>query len=179
MSQDEANEELVAVAYIVKTHGVKGEVAAEILTDFPERFEDVEELIAIYADGKRETLEVEDFRFHKDRILFKFAGYDTPEASQVLVKCELAVLEDEAIELEEDEFYDWQLQGCRVETIDGTEIGIVREVIKASGNEVLAVDSTKEAGRDYLIPFANAICVEVDAGNKLIRIDPPDGLLDL
>lgn len=177
MSLDE-NEELVAVAFIVKTRGIKGEVVADILTDFPERFEDVEELIAIHADGKRETLEVEDFWFQKDRIVFKFAGYDTPEAAQELVRCELAVSEDEIVELEEDEFYDWQLQGCRVETIDGKEIGVVREVIKASGNEVLAVDSLKDAGRDYLIPFANAICIEVDARNKLIRIDPPDGLLE-
>lgn len=182
MSRDgnaqEITGELVAVALIVKTRGIKGEVVANILTDFPERFEALETLIAIYPNGKREELTIENFWFQSDRIVFKFEGYDTPETAQTLVKCELAVTEDEAIELEEDEFYDWQLQGCKVETIDGKSIGTVREVLKHSGNEVLVVDSEAAKGRDYLIPFVNAICVEVDVENKLIRIDPPEGLLD-
>jgi 16S rRNA processing protein RimM len=182
MSRDENAQEitgeLVAVALVVKTRGIKGEVVANILTDFPERFDALEMLIAVYPNGKREELIIEDFWFHRDRIVFKFEGYNTPEAAQDLVKCELAVTEDEAIELEEDEFYDWQLQGCHVETIDGKTIGTVREVLKSSGNEILAVDSETEKGRDYLIPFVNAICVEVDVENKLIRINPPEGLLD-
>lgn len=172
------SDELVAVALVVKTRGIKGEVVANILTDFPERFEGLETLVAIYPNGKREELTIEDFWFQQDRIVFKFANYDTPEAAKNLIKCELAVSEDEIIELQEDEFYDWQLQGCRVETIDGKSIGVVRELIRASGNDLLAVDSETEKGRDFLIPFANAICVEVDVENKLIRIDPPEGLLE-
>lgn len=183
MSRDENAQditgELVAVALVVKTRGIKGEVVANILTDFPERFDGLETLIAIYPNGKREELIIENFWFQSDRIVFKFEGYNTPEAAQALIKCELAVMEDEAVELEEDEFYDWQLQGCRVETIGGESIGTVREVLKNSGNEILAIDSKTEKGRDYLIPFVNAICVEVDVENKLIRIDPPEGLLEL
>jgi 16S rRNA processing protein RimM len=172
-------DELIAVAHIVKTRGIKGEVVADILTDFPERFEWLEKLISVHPNGKRETLEIEDFWLQGGRIVFKFAGYDTPEAARELVKCELAVPEDEAVELEEDEFYDWELQGCRVETVMGESIGRVREVMRANGNELLVVDSETEKGRDYLIPFVSQICVEVDVENKLIRIDPPEGLLDL
>jgi len=180
MSQDETEQgELIAVAYIVKTRGVKGEVVADLLTDFPERFEGLETLTAIHASGKRETLTIEKFWFHQDRIVFKFANYDSPEKAQELVKCELAVPQDEAVELEEDEFYDWELTGCRVELVTGEQIGTVREVVHASSNQLLVVDSNnKETKRDYLIPFANAICVEVDVENKLIRVDPPEGLLE-
>ena len=170
--------ELVAVAYVVKTRGIKGEVVADLLTDFPERFEWLETLTAIYPNGKREILRIEDFWFQGGRIVLKFTGCDTPEAAQGLVKCELAVSEDEAVELEEDEFYDWELQDCRVETTAGEPIGRVREVMRANGNELLVVDSETEKGRDYLIPFVSKICVEVDVENKLIRIDPPEGLLE-
>ncbi len=180
MSQDEKEQDgLIAVACIVKTRGIKGEVVADLLTDFPERFDGLEQLIAVYAGGKRETLNIERFWFHQDRIVFKFADYDTPEKAQELVKCELAVPEDEAIELEEGEFFDYELEGCRIETVAGEQLGTVREVMHANGNELLVVDSdNKESKRDYLIPFANAICVEVDIENKLIRIDPPEGLLE-
>jgi 16S rRNA processing protein RimM len=172
-------DELVAVAFIVKTRGTKGEVVADFLTDFPERFGGMETIIAVHKNGKREELEIEDFWFHKERIVFKFANYDTPEAARELIGCKLSVPEDEIVALEEDEFYDWELEGCRVETIEGKSIGVVREVMRASENELLVVDSETERGRDYLIPFASAICVEVDVENKLIRIDPPEGLLDL
>ena len=62
-----------------------------------------------------------------------------------------------------------------METIDGEEIGEVRELMRTGGTELLVVaGETKE----YLIPFATAICVEVDIENKLIKIDPPEGLLE-
>jgi 16S rRNA processing protein RimM len=177
MNQDE-KDELVAVAFVIKTRGIKGEVVADILTDFPERFEGMETIIAVHKNGKREELEIENFWFHKERIVFKFANYDTPESARELIGCELSVPEDEIVALEEDEFYDWELEGCRVETIDGNSIGVVREVMRANENELLVVDSRIEKGHDYLIPFVSAICIEVDVENKLIRIDPPEGLLE-
>ena len=109
------DEELVAVARVVKVRGLRGEVAAELLTDFPERFERVEELIAVTPAGERRTLAVEQSRLHAGRVLLKFAGFDTPEAARELVGFELTVPESEAVELEEGEFFDWQLEGCRVE----------------------------------------------------------------
>ena len=120
--------ELVAVARVVKVRGLRGEVAAELLTDFPERFEWVEELIAVTPAGERRTLAVEQSRLHAGRVLLKFAGYDTPEAARDLVGFELCVPERDAVELEDDEFFDWQLQGCRVETVEGRRLGSVQEV---------------------------------------------------
>ncbi len=169
--------ELVAVARALKTRGLKGEIVAELLTDFPERFDTLTELTAIAPDGKTFTLKPERHWFQGPRIVFKFAGYDTPEVARRLVGHELAVPEDECVELLEDEFYNWELIGCRVETIAGEHLGQVREVLRYGPNEVLAVtDDAKQ--REYLLPFAAAICVEVDIDNKLIRADPPDGILD-
>ncbi|MBD0372843.1 MAG: 16S rRNA processing protein RimM [Pyrinomonadaceae bacterium] len=173
---DLAEEELVAVARGVKTRGLRGEIVAELLTDFPERFEGLERLIAVGPDGERQTLELEEHWFHQGRVVLKFAGYDSIEAASALVGCEFTVPESERVELEEDEFYDWELEGCQVETIEGEQLGRVREIMRTGGVEMLVVDNAK--GRDYLIPMAEEICVRIDIEAKLIRVDVPEGLLE-
>ena len=172
----EAGEELVAVARVVKVRGLRGEVAAELLTDFPERFEWTEELIAVTPAGARHALAVEQSRLHAGRVLLKFAGYDTPEAAQALVGFELCVPERDAVELEEDEFFDWQLEGCRVETVEGRGLGSVREVWHYGAAPILVVRD--EQKREALIPLARSICVLIDTDAKLIRVDPPEGLIE-
>jgi 16S rRNA processing protein RimM len=174
--EDLAAEELVAVARAVKTRGLRGEIVAELLTDFPERFEGMERLIAVAPDGHRRTLRLEEHWLHQDRIVLKFEGYDSPEAATALIGFELAVPESERVELEEDEFYDWELAGCRVETVEGERLGVVREIMRTGGVEMLVVENG--AGRDYLIPMAEEICVLIDIEQKLIRVDVPEGLLE-
>lgn len=168
-------DELVAVAKITKTRGLRGEVVCDILTDFPERFDDLRDVIAMMPDGKRRELKIEHHFFQNGRVILRFAGFDSIELGETLRGAEICVPETDAIELEEDEFFDWQLAGCLVETIDGTPIGEVTEMMRTGGTELLVV---RGEAKDYLIPFAEAICVEVDVENKLIRVDPPDGLLE-
>ena len=168
-------EELVAVAKIVKTRGLRGEASANVLTDFPERFENLETVFAVRADGSREELKIENFWFQKGRIILKFAGVDSIEAAETLRGAEICVPETEAVELEEDEYFDWELKDCTVETVEGEQIGRVKEMMRTGGTEILVVEG---AEKEYLIPFAETICTEVDVENKLIRVDTPEGLLE-
>jgi 16S rRNA processing protein RimM len=167
--------ELVAVAKIARARGLRGELVADLLTDFPERFEGLELVKANMPDGTSLDLKIEKFWFQKDRIVLKFEGFDTVETAETLRDAEICIREDEAVELEADEFYDWELEGCTVETIDGEQIGTVKELMRAGGTEILVVEGS---GKEFLIPFAEAICVEVDIENKSIKIDPPEGLLE-
>ncbi len=168
--------ELVAIANIVRTRGLKGEVVADLLTDFPERFESLETVTAVREGCERFELKIEKYWFQNGRVILKFAGFDSIESGETLRNVEICVPEAEAVVLDEGEYFDWQLAGCRVELISGDVIGVVRELMRTGGTELLVVEGdTKE----YLIPFANAICVHVDVENKVIRVDPPDGLLDL
>lgn len=176
-SETSALDELVAVAKAVRTRGLRGEIVADLLTDFPERFEGLAELIAVAPDGRRLTLTLEEHWFQGERVILKFAGYDSIEAATALVGYEFAVLESERVELDEDEFYDWELIGCRVETVAGEKLGPVREVLKTGGVEVLLIEN-EVSGREHLIPLAETICVEIDIEDKLIRVDPPEGLLE-
>lgn len=168
-------EDLVAIANIVRTRGLKGEVVADILTDFPERFESLDIVTGVREGGERLVLKIEKFWFQNGRVILKFAGFDTVESGETLRNIEICIPESDAVELDEGEYFDWELAGCKVQTVDGDEIGTVKELMRTGGTELLVVEGeTKE----YLIPFAEAICVEVDIENKLIKIDPPEGLLD-
>jgi 16S rRNA processing protein RimM len=168
-------EELVAVAKIVKPRGLRGEVLADVLTDFPNRFEGLENVIAVLTDGTQADLKIEDFWFQKDRIVLRFAGFDSIESAETLRGVEICVPESSASKLGEGEFFDWQLVGCEVETVGGERIGTVREIMRPGGTEILVVENGE---REFLIPFAEAICPDVDIEKKKIRVDPPEGLLE-
>lgn len=168
-------EDLVAIAKLAKPRGLRGEIVGDVLTDFPERFNDLSEVSIVYPNGKVAKGEIEKFWFQKNRIVLKLKNFDSIEAAETLRDCEICVAETEAVELEADEFFDWELEDCRVETVEGEQIGTVKEVLRTGGTEILVVAGE---AKEYLIPFAEKICPEVDIENKLIKVDAPEGLLD-
>ena len=168
--------ELVIIARAVRPRGLKGEIVAELLTDFPDRFEDIEELVLVSPKGERTTKRLEDYWFQNDRVVLKLADYDDVEAAKELVGFELAVPESERVPLPADHYYDWELEGCTVK-VGAESIGTVKSVLKTGGTEILVV--ADENDKERLIPFADSIVVEVDAEQKTIVVDPPEGLLDL
>ena len=171
------SEDVVVVARIVKARGLRGEVVADLLTDFPHRFENLKSLIGLSPDESRRSLEIEEQWFHGNRLVLKFAGFDSIDEAKQLVGYDLAVPTEDRIELPKDSFYEWEVIGCRVETIGGEQVGEVAEVMRTGGVEILKV--VDEMGRDRLIPMASDIVVEIDKEKKLVRIDPPQGLLEL
>ena len=173
---DSGSDDLIVIARAVRTHGLKGEIVAELLTDFPERFEDVEELILVAPTGERNPRQLEGFRFQKDRVVLKLAGYDDVDQSKALVGYDFAVPDSERVQLEDDEFYDWELEGCTVKDGD-TSIGQVRSVLKTGGTEILVI--ADDSGKEQLVPLAAPIVVKIDTAAKVILIDPPEGLLEL
>lgn len=167
--------ELVAIAKLTKSRGIRGEMVGRILTDFPERFENLTKVFAVCADGETSEIEIEKFWFQKDRIVLRFKGFDSIETAETLRDCEICVPEAEAVALEDGEFFDWELEGCTVKSLEGEKIGVVQELMRTGGTEILVV---KSDDKEYLIPFAEAICTEVDIENKLIKVDAPEGLLE-
>ena len=175
MEQTGSND-LIVIARAVRTHGLKGEIVAELLTDFPERFEDVEELIVVAPNGERKLGQLEDYWFQKDRVVLKLAEYDDIDKAKELIGSDFAVLESERVPLEEDEYYDWELEGCTVK-VGEESIGEVRSVMRTGGAEILVISD--QAGKEQLVPLATPIVVEVNVAAKTIVIDPPEGLLEL
>src|SRR6266480_753893 len=177
LTSEENRDDLIIIARAIRTRGLKGELVADVLTDFPERFEHVSELTGVASSGERKRLKLENYWFQKDRMVLKFAGYDSIESAKLLVGYEFGLPEAERVQLSQDEFYDWELEGCAVENKPGSIIGKVSEVMRTGGVELLVVEDA--AGEEILIPMAQAIVVEIDIPRKKILIDPPEGLLDL
>jgi 16S rRNA processing protein RimM len=170
-------EDLIAIARLARVRGLRGELLADLLTDFPERFDALATVSGVAPDGSCRSLQIEEHWFHGKRIVLKFAGYDSIDAARELVGYEIKVPIGDRVVLEAGQFYEWELIGCRVETVNGQRIGDARDVMRTGGVEILVV--ANDAGREFLIPMVHEFCVEIDVAGKLIRIDPPDGLLEL
>lgn len=167
----------VVIARIVKARGIRGEVACDLATDFPERFQQIEDTTVVMPGGLRLGLKLENHWFHKDRVILKFASYDTMNDAERLVGGVLVISDSDTLELEEDEFYEYDIIGLEAVTVEGNKIGQVMDLLHTGSSDLLVIEG--ENKREILIPFVDDICKEVDLEAKRIIIDPPDGLLDL
>jgi 16S rRNA processing protein RimM len=174
-----AKSSFIAIARIARTRGNRGELLADLHTDNPDRFDDLDEVWLEFDDGRRQarTLKkLEDVWDHKGRKVLKFEGVDTISDAEAWAGCWVMVPADRAVELPEGTYFNHDLVGCAVSGLDGTLIGKVSEVLDIADNTQLVV---RGGGREYLIPAVKSICVEVSIPDKRIVIDPPEGLLDL
>jgi 16S rRNA processing protein RimM len=168
-------QDMAVVGAIARAHGIRGQVIVNAETDFPdERFRPGAELF-VERGGKVEALTVTTARFHRDRPVIGIAGVETMNDAATLAGLELRVPVERLAPLPPGTHYRHDLIGCRVETRDGREIGVVRDVEGELTGSRLIVDA---AGREVLIPLVAPICTLVDPGAKRIVIDPPEGLIE-
>jgi 16S rRNA processing protein RimM len=177
---DEA--EFVTIARVAKTQGRRGEVAATLLTDFPELFAKRRKLHVLSEAGSarpggvsRRALDVEDHWFHKGMVVLKFEGVDSISDAEKLIGSELQVPRSERAELGSDQFYVSDLVGCTV-TDSGREIGRIGDVQFGSGEAPLLV---VEGEKQYLVPFAVAYIEKIALDEKRVEMKLPQGLLEL
>jgi 16S rRNA processing protein RimM len=168
--------EFVTIAKVIKPQGRRGEVAAALLTSFPERFAARERLYALSADGKqRRELRLEDHWFHKGQVVLKFAGVDEISQAEELVGSEIQVPREERAALEEGSVYVSDLVGCAVFDT-GREIGTVHDVQFGSGEAPLLVI---KGAREYLVPLAAAYIEKMSPAEKRLEMKLPEGMLEL
>jgi len=171
----------LVVGRVVKAHGVTGEVVVDVRTDEPyERFASGTSLRARARDKTERTYVVSSMREHGARLLVRLDGVAGRDAADALRGCLFLVDTSELPEIDDpDEFYDHQLEGLRVRTVAGLDVGTVAEVLHTGAGEILAVRPVAGDGPEILVPFVSAMVTAVSLADKLIEIDPPDGLLDL
>jgi 16S rRNA processing protein RimM len=170
----------LVVGRVVKAHGITGEVVVEVRTDDPDtRFAPGTRLRAQPSRGgpQREHV-IESAREHSGRLLVRLEGVADRNAAEALRGNVFLVDTEDLPPIDDpDEFYDHQLEGLRVVTIDGRLVGNVNEVLHTAAGELLSV--TSETGAEVLVPFVSAIITEVSLQDQTIEIDPPEGLLEL
>ncbi len=169
-------DDFICIARIARPQGIRGEVIADLLTDFPERFAKLGSARIKKPNGEIIILRLESSRPHKGRMLLKFAGYDTMNAADELRDSRLMITRDQLVKLPKDTFFDFDLIDCEVITVGGQAVGWVKRVQSFGAAPLLVVEGGE---REHLIPLASSICIEVDIANKRIVIDPPEGLLEL
>jgi 16S rRNA processing protein RimM len=163
---------------VVKTQGRRGEVAGEIYSDIPERFAAGMKLLALPREPNRprRDLEVEELWPHKGLLVLKFAGVDSISEAETLVGCELQVPSSQRSELQAGWNYVSDLAGCAV--LDhGREIGPIEDVQFGAGEAPLLI--VRQAARLVEIPFAEAYLESVDVERKQVRMNLPEGLLEV
>jgi 16S rRNA processing protein RimM len=188
--------EFVAIARVAKTQGRHGEVAAALLTDFPELFATRKKVFAFSgSNGRvqqapaveqvRRELDLEEHWFHKGMVVLKFAGVDSISEAETLIGSEIQIPRSERAELGSDEFYVSDLVGCTV-TDSGREIGRIKDVQFGGGEAPLLViqggvlqDGVIRGNKEYLVPFAGAYIEKISLEQKRLEMKLPEGMLEL
>ena len=162
----------VTIGKLQKPRGIRGEIFCHSLTDFVERFSELDTITAVLTNGRRVTLTIENARMYGQRLALKFEGYDTPETVGTFRNAALVVSKDETFELPEDTFYVFDLVGMTVETEDGDTVGPVKDVLSLPGNDVYVVERN---GEEVLIPAVKDL-VTIDGDAKKIVVKSLEGL---
>jgi 16S rRNA processing protein RimM len=163
---------------VVKPQGRRGEVSAELHTDFPERLAERKRLFALTPRGERRELELESCWPHKGRMVLKFRGVDSITAAEELAGCELQVPQQERGRLAPGAVYVSDLVGCSViDASSGKVLGRVEDVQFDAGEAPLLV--VREGKREQLLPFAADFVKRLDLEGKRVEMLLPDGLLEL
>jgi 16S rRNA processing protein RimM len=167
---------LLVVGRVGRAHGIKGDVVVDVRTDEPETRLGPGAVVLTDPPAVG-PLTIVRGRVHSGRLLLHFAGIDDRTAAEALHHALLLADVDPAERPDdEDEFYDHQLVGLDVVTVDGEPVGELTEVLHLPGHDVLSV--RRPTGVEVLVPFVAAIVPTVDlAANRLV-VDAPPGLLD-
>jgi len=161
---------------VVKTQGRRGEVAVELHSNAPDRFQAGLELLALSKDERRRELQVEEVWPHKGLLVLKFAGIDSISDAEELIGSELQVPRGRRTQLESGWTYVSDLIGCVVFD-GGREIGDITDVRFGAGEAPLLI--VKAGKKEYEIPYAEAYLETVSLQTKQIRMRLPQGMLEL
>lgn len=168
-------EDLLQVGIITGTHGLKGEVKVFPTTDDKQRFLDLEDVLLDTGDTLLE-LKVEYCKFFKKFVFVKFEGIDDINEVEKYKRCPLLVTRENAVELEEDEYFVADLLGLTIVDDSGVTIGKLENVISTGANDVYEV-LTDDGGR-ILLPAIKECILDVDMEEGVILVHLMKGLAD-
>jgi 16S rRNA processing protein RimM len=163
------------VGKIIRPHGVRGEVNIYPLTDWPEKFVNLNSFYLESREGKGKWVDVDNLRLRENRIIAKFSGIDDRNAAEVIRGFLLKIRKEECHPLPKDTYYIFDLIGLLVKTDKGEELGKITDVIRMPAQDVYIVDV---GGRETMIPAVKEYIKKVDiaAGEIIVKII--DGLID-
>lgn len=168
-------QEMFTIAKIVNAQGIKGEVKAVPMTEFPDRFNKMKS-VDINLDGKMVTHAIESVRPHgKNFIVFKFKGINDMNEALVLKNGLIQVTREGLVPLPEGRYYVFDLLGLPVYTLEGELLGHLVDVFQTGSNDVYTVKTP--AGKEVLLPNIPQVVKEINPQEKKIVVELMEGLI--
>ncbi|MEG0294702.1 ribosome maturation factor RimM [Enterococcus sp.] len=169
--------EYLNVGKIVNTHGIRGEVRVISQTDFPEERYKKGGKLTLFKQGMQPLeLTITNHRKHKNFDLLTFEGYPNINDVEVFRDGILKVSEHDLTDLEENEFYYYEIIGLPVFDEKGVLLGEMKEIIQTGANDVWVIG--KKGKKDILLPYIESVVKNVDLDAEEIHVEIPEGLID-
>ena len=166
-------EELLQVGVITSTHGVRGEVKVFPTTDDPNRFKSLKHVL-LDTGREKKSLEVQGVKFFKQFVILKFKGIDNINDVEKYKKAPLFVTRENAVPLEEDEYFIADLIGLKVVSDEGEDLGIIADVLQTGANDVYIIK--KDNVEDLLVPAIHECIKNVDIEGGTMQVHLLAGL---
>jgi len=165
----------VAIGRVVKPHGLHGEIRVLPYFDSLSYFHELRDVFLAKGQGSEERFGVRRLSKHGKSFMLALEGCDSVADAERLVGAEVRVPRESFLALPQGSYYWHQMEGMNVYTQDGEHVGVVRDFLEASGNEVLVVSRDD---KEWLLPVASQVIAEVDLDRRVMTIHRIAGLLD-
>ena len=163
------------VGVIANTHGIRGEVKVYPTTDDINRFKKLKK--CILDTGKEYIdLNVESVKFFKNMVILKFKEYNNINDIECYKEKDILVSRDNAVKLEKGEYYIADILGAKVILEDGSEFGVLEDVMQTGANDVYVVKTLDN--KEVLLPKIDECVKKLDIENKIVTVHIMKGLLD-
>lgn len=163
----------LAIGFLRRPHGVRGEIIMDLHTDFPERIRPGKK---VYIGEKHEAAAFEGVRVHGNGLLVKVRGYDTPEAAARFRNQWVYVKSDEVPPLPEGRYYQHELIGLNVVDENGNLLGSLTQILETGANDVYVVRNA--GGREILLPAIPAVVLHINMDARVMKVHLLEGLID-
>lgn len=169
-------DDLLKVGVITSTHGIRGEVKVFPTTDDPKRFLDLEEII-LDTGKEKKTLSVQYVKFFKNMVILKFKEFDNINDVEIYRQKDLYVTREQAVPLEENEYFIADLIGLKAVSDEGEELGEIADVLQTAANDIYVI---KKKGRsDLLVPAIRECVLSVDIAGGMVTLHLLPGLREV
>jgi len=166
--------EWATIGKVVALFGLQGELKVHLLTDIPNRFA---QLDAVYLGPDHIRFSIRSVRPYKgEMILLKLEGFNDANAAEDLRNLDISIPLSQLAELPQDSYYQHDILGLHVFTLDGSDLGNIVDIIVTGSNDVYVIKTME--GRQVLIPAIKQVIKQIDLIRHTMHIDPLPGLLD-
>ena len=166
--------EWATIGQIVALFGVRGELKVRLLTDIPDRLQQLE---FVYLSPDQKKYGIEHVRPYKgEMVIIKLAGVDDASAAELLRQQSLLIPLSQLAKLPPDSYYQHDILGLTVSTLDNRKLGPIVDIIETGSNDVYVIKGAD--GKQVLIPAIKAVVKQIELIRRTMYIDPLPGLLE-